>query len=111
MCVRGSRFPAKSPVSVISTHSLPAAAPPPNVCDGDAGIAITLAGISKWFDSAEGEPLTALENINRRSRAIDLRNPGPVGLRQKHAAQYHLGNLEARPGAGLFWRRSRQRFR
>jgi ABC-type nitrate/sulfonate/bicarbonate transport system ATPase subunit len=39
------------------------AAPQPG-CDGNAAIAITLAGISKWFDTADGEPLTALQNID-----------------------------------------------
>jgi len=50
--------------SLISTDSSLAAAPPQNVCDGDAAIAITLTRISKWFDTAESGPLTVLENIN-----------------------------------------------
>jgi NitT/TauT family transport system ATP-binding protein len=32
--------------------------------DSDAEAAITLAGISKWFDTAGGEPLTALQDID-----------------------------------------------
>lgn len=31
--------------------------------DGNPAVAITLTGISKWFDTADGGPLTALQNI------------------------------------------------
>ena len=37
---------------------------PPYAGNDDAAIAITLDGISKWFDTAEGKPLTALQDID-----------------------------------------------
>ncbi len=35
----------------------------PPAAPASSAAAITLAGISKWFDTADGEPLTALDNV------------------------------------------------
>ena len=88
----------RSPMRALRPASMDAAAPLARRClRRDA---ITVAGVSKWFKTADGQPLHVLQDIELAvSPAFDPRDPRCLRLRQEHAAQHHLGYPARRSAA------------